>query len=578
MSDPVDLTRVTFIVLREMRRPLMTLLIVYALSILGMTMVPGPVIEGNVSHMSIFHAFYFMSYTATTTGFGEIPFAFSNAQRLWAIICLYTSTIAWIYAIGSIIRLFQNPFFVAALAEWDFSKKVRSIPGEFIIICGFGDTGSVLARGLSDSGLPAVIIDSSEERIQALQLRNYLVPMPGLCADASIPKHLLEAGLRNPNCKTIVAITNDEETNLRISAVARLLNPGIVIITLSKVDQYEERLSTMGGEVHIVDPFKTFARFLSAAISFPQFYVLNNWLSQQKGATLEHMLLPPTGKWIICGYGRLGHEVQSALTKQNIEISIVDSHEPLENEKIDSYIVGPTNALTLKVAGIESADGILAGTDDDGQNLSILLNARGFNRKLFTIVRQNKHQNEIAFNASDVDVIMQPTLVTARKILFILIAPLLKPFFKYLVQGGPEKTMLLEDLIDRLRQSVGNHKPYLVTVSLTQQNAVSVYRAVQDGCEVLLGDIIKDPRNREKNLEMVVFVVKSGEDTHVLPDDQLKLAIGDQILFCGTRLAKRLFYATLNNEYKLFYIQNGCYKPRSYLAQWFVRKTNRVGI
>ena len=74
-----------------------------------MTLIPGTVIDGQTHYMSIFHAFYFMTYTATTTGFGEIPYEFSNAQRFWAILCLYFSVVAWIYAIGAIIQLIQNP-------------------------------------------------------------------------------------------------------------------------------------------------------------------------------------------------------------------------------------------------------------------------------------------------------------------------------------------------------------------------------------------------------------------------------------------------------------------------------------
>ena len=118
MAAPVDLSRITFIVMREMRGPLIALLFVYAFSILGMVFIPGIEVEGEIQYLSIFHAFYFMTYTATTTGFGEIPIEFSDAQRFWAIICLYMSVITWFYAVGSIIRLLQNPYFVRALSQW----------------------------------------------------------------------------------------------------------------------------------------------------------------------------------------------------------------------------------------------------------------------------------------------------------------------------------------------------------------------------------------------------------------------------------------------------------------------------
>ncbi|NYT47364.1 MAG: NAD-binding protein [Candidatus Methanofishera endochildressiae] len=144
-----------------------------------------------------------------------------------------------------------------------------------------------MVRGLNDAGLHAVVIDENAERIQALKLRNYKTSVPGLTADASVPKHLLEAGVTNQYCRAVVAITSNEDVNLKISAVARLLNPDVRILTMSKMDVFEETLATLGGEVHIVDPFKTFAKVLSGCINNPAFYALNNWLVGDKGATLE---------------------------------------------------------------------------------------------------------------------------------------------------------------------------------------------------------------------------------------------------------------------------------------------------
>ena len=108
MSHASQLDRVANIVLRFMRKPLLVLVSVYAISILGMVLMPGQDAAGNPQRMSFFHAFYFMTYTATTTGFGELPVEFTNAQRMWAIVSLYMSVIAWFYANGSIIGLIQN--------------------------------------------------------------------------------------------------------------------------------------------------------------------------------------------------------------------------------------------------------------------------------------------------------------------------------------------------------------------------------------------------------------------------------------------------------------------------------------
>ena len=77
-----------FLVLRRMRIPLILIIVIFAVSTLGLTLMPGEDGEGNPTRMSFFHSFYVMSYTATTIGFGELPHGFTEAQRLWVTISI----------------------------------------------------------------------------------------------------------------------------------------------------------------------------------------------------------------------------------------------------------------------------------------------------------------------------------------------------------------------------------------------------------------------------------------------------------------------------------------------------------
>lgn len=547
---------------------------VYAVAVFGMTLIPGREINGETHYMGIFHAFYFMSYTATTTGFGEIPYEFSDAQRMWAIWCLYFSVIAWIYTIGALIHLIQNPHFQNALSERRFAKRVRNITEPFYLLCGFGDTGSLLARGLSDQGIPVVIIEPDRERIKALSLRDYHAPVPGLCADASVPKHLLEAGLQLPGCQGVLAITNNEEINLKISALGRLLNPQLQVITRSKVDIYEETLATLGRDVHIVDPFKTFAKGLGAAIYNPVLYTLNDWFVGALGASLEGSVCPPRGTWVICGYGRMGREIHEVLASNNIPTAVIDPHETPVEKKVEKFVVGRTTAKTLIKAGIKDAAGIVVGTDDDGHNLGILLNARSLNPGLFCIVRQNRHENEVAFSAADADIIMQPSLVTARRIMVHIIAPLLKSFFRYLMELSTVDSVEMEHLLNRLRTTVGSHtKPQLITLQINRETCGQLVEDLRNRGAVLLGDILRDPRNRNDTLGTVPLIVASGEGLSVLPEGNYRLKENDQLLLCGRPFAHELLFSTINNEYSLYYVQTGLDKPRGYFMQWLSNLT-----
>src|SRR5215208_2925849 len=113
-----------FLVLRRMRTPLIVLIVIFAVSVLGLTLIPGQDAQGRPSRMGFFDAFYVMSYTASTIGFGEIPYPFTYAQRLWVTFTIYLTVIGWAYAIGSLLALLQDRSFRQAVALQQFRRKV----------------------------------------------------------------------------------------------------------------------------------------------------------------------------------------------------------------------------------------------------------------------------------------------------------------------------------------------------------------------------------------------------------------------------------------------------------------------
>src|SRR5690606_28831293 len=76
---------VLLMILRRLRLPLIILVLVYAVSIFGLALMPGTLPDGTPVRLGFFHAFYVVTFTATTIGFGEVPYPFTEAQRLWLI-------------------------------------------------------------------------------------------------------------------------------------------------------------------------------------------------------------------------------------------------------------------------------------------------------------------------------------------------------------------------------------------------------------------------------------------------------------------------------------------------------------
>jgi Trk K+ transport system NAD-binding subunit len=555
------------IVLRYLRRPFLVIVLIYAVAIIGMALIPGRDADGNPEYMSLFHAFYFFTYTATTTGFGEIPSAFTDEQRLWAIFCLYTGVIAWFYAIGSTVRLLQNPHFTQALNQRAFARTVRRSSEPFFLICGFGDTGSLLARGLSDHRFGAVVIDSDPERIRALGLRDYSVEMPGLCADASVPKHLIDAGAREPNCRAVVILTGDEDLNLKIAVMAKFLNPAVRVICRSTSLRHENQLRELE-HVTVIDPFELFGQLLSLAITNPALHNLNGWLVRGRGVQLGIPLNAPTGDWIICGYGRMGRWLHKYMKDAGIEAIVIDPNldQQVPPERgIRKY----ADRNTLQEAGVERVAGIVACTDSDADNLRILLSARALNPGAFTLARQNDHDSQPAFDVAPADVVLQSSLTTARRILKLLISPLIQTLIEHLRHEGPERTDLV---IDRLRSAIGEREPHLWRVNLRAEEAIAATDFLDEGGAVTLGDLIRDPSDLERSLSCVPLMIERAGVCTVLPNDSETVQHGDELLFCGTERSERLLTATLNNPYTLRYLITGRDPPRGYVLVWLARR------
>ena len=563
MPVPSQLDRVSMVVLRYLRRPVFVLIAVYAIGITGMALIPGKDANGDEAYMSLFHAFYFFTYTATTTGFGEIPNAFTDTQRLWTIFCLYMGVVSWLYAIGSIIHLIQNPHFLMALSQHQFAKSVRRINHSFFIICGFGDTGSLLARGLSDHWLGAVILDTDPERIKALALRDYRVKMPALCADPSIPKHLVDAGVRLANCKAIVVLTKDREINLNICVMARSLNPKLHILCRSSSESHTEQLAALGN-ITLINPFEIFAQLLSMAISAPRLHNLNSCLVHAPGIKLGQPLQVPAGDWILCGFGRMGKWLCKYFLMNGIKPVIIDPDAEESAEGI-TVISSRANQNSLQQAGIEHAAGVVAGTDNDFDNLSIIMCVRNQKPDAFTVVRQNSHNNQIAFDSANTDLILQSSLTTARRILKHLISPQIQQMVDYLRDQGEEVT---RQVVERLQPVLRGRPTHLWRVNLCEDEAEAVIDVFQARGYFTLGELTRNPYDLERSISCIAMAIKRGDQNIMLPDENEQLYLNDEILFCGSEHSETMLSASMNNAYTLHYLIHRKDPPRGYFFKW----------
>ncbi|PPD53309.1 MAG: potassium transporter TrkA, partial [Methylotenera sp.] len=256
-----------------MRAPLLLLVVSYAIALIGFVLIPGVNEAGNTIHLTFFQAFYILSYTATTIGFGEIPYPFTNDQRIWMTFSIYLTVVAWFYAIGTIIALFQDPALKQAITAANFKRAIENLHEPFYLICGYGETGSELVRALDKNELRVVVVEINQERIHELGMTDYQFNVPNLCADAKNPEILLSAGLRNPMCQGVAALTDDDHANLAIAVAVKLIKPDLRMLARVENDVVAANMASFGTD-HIINPYKIFGEHLAMEINSLGTYLL----------------------------------------------------------------------------------------------------------------------------------------------------------------------------------------------------------------------------------------------------------------------------------------------------------------
>ena len=209
--------------------------------------------------------------------------------------------------------------------------------------------------------------------------------------------------------------------------------------------------------------------------------------------------------------------------------------------------------------------GIVAGTDDDANNLSIVVTARSLNPNLFQVARQNARENDAIFEAARLDLVMQRARIISNRILSRISTPLLTEFLR---EARHQNDGWVSELVDRLWRLASNRTPDLWTVELNAAETPAVHAVLAGNGEVELGQLLNDARERKQRLHCLALLLQRDKKLLLLPGDDLKLVPGDRILMCGRPgVVKRMQWALVNHG-ALHYLQTGKWRAEGALWRW----------
>ena len=549
------------LILRRLRPPLIVLISAYAIAVAGFTLMPGVDDQGEPWRMSFFEAFYVVSYTGSTIGFGEVPYEFTGAQRLWTVVSIYLTVIAWLYSVGTIISLIQDSTFRAALTRNHLNRSIRRMTEPFWVICGYGDSGRLLLRALTERRRRAVVVDERSTHIDELNLKEHGVHVPAFCSDARIPDNLLAAGLTHRWCMGVLAVTDDDHVNLQIAITSKLLNPRLPVICRAERGETAANMASFGTDT-IIDPHTAFAERLALAIRAPAAHRVYDWLSGIPYTRLSQHPTPPRGTWIICGFGRLGKAVYNALRAEGIDIVVVDENPDASGCPAGSVAGKGTEAETLRKAGLAAASALIAGTADDADNLSIIMTARDLKPDLYVVAREISLHNKALYQAAEPDLIVKASYIIASKALSVMNTPLLGEFLDLAREKSNDWNA---ELAERISSVAGGDTPESWTLRISRNRAPALAEALEAGRTISLGTLCRDPRRREAGLDALPLMLQREQDAILRPAPETPLALGDRVVFCGTEAALGLMRRVVSNPNTLLYAECGETRPDGWL-------------
>lgn len=499
-----------FLLLRKMRAPLIVVIVVFSFCTAGMMFMPGVDPQGHPHRLNLFDAFYQMTITLTTVGFTEAPYPFSYPQRMWMTMSIFLLVISWAYAIGVLFSLIQSAAFQNAVATQQFRRQVHRLVEPFVILAGYGEAGRAVGADLDEHYRRFVVIDKREERIQSLVSGQLAFDVPAIHGDCAAPAMLGMAGLGHRDCEGVLALTDDDDTNLAVVMAASLLRPDLPVLGRCSQRRTRDRMEHFA-PASAINADDRFGDYLALSIHRPVVHQLLRWLmdnDQEQLLPVRHDLAGR--RWLICAEGEFGEAVVADLRAAGIYIELIDP----SNEEPD-------------VAG---AVAYVAGTGNDTVNIAMAEHVRHANGDAYLVVRQQTNTKKVLLETLQIDSVYVATDLIAREVLARILTPVFWSFIDHALTCDDEWATAVRDL---LVSRCGERTPERDVITLSVQHAPAVTEWLRRGKGLTLGELIRQPDDRDTTLPLAALVLIRGGEPRFMPDEDTALAIDDQILLLG---------------------------------------------
>src|SRR5579871_416010 len=238
-----------------------------------------------------FDAFYMTMITVSTVGYAEVH-PLSHAGRVFNSFLIFFGVTIMLLAVGgmtqAIIELELNQYFGKRR-----NKRMIDKLNDHYIVCGFGRVGRGAAVELQRAGVPFLVVDKNDERVEwAMKLG-----MLAVLADATDDETLREAGIMR--AKGLIATLQSDADNLFVILSAKALNQSLLVSARVASEQSEKKLRLAGAD-YVFAPYDITGNRMAQVMLKPHVFQFIDFTTKGMGLDvgIEQVRVPSGSEFV----------------------------------------------------------------------------------------------------------------------------------------------------------------------------------------------------------------------------------------------------------------------------------------
>jgi len=222
-----------------------------------------------------------------------------------------------------------------------------------------------------------------------------------------------------------------------------------------------------------------------------------------RGRKMEKVISKMKNHIIVCGYGRIGHDVASILVENRKNVVVVEKETKAIPEDVAFLTGDATEDQVLLDAGIEKASAVVACLSSDAENVFLTLSAKTLNPNVRVVSRSIAGDSVGKLRRAGADEVICMHEISARRMATVIVQPNLVNLVDIM---APARNLFLE---------VGEIKV--------------------DINEEILGATISQINLKRRTGALILAVRQQNGKVFFNPDSDYRMQSGDTLIIMGER-------------------------------------------